>query len=547
MVTPLIIPRSHPIFRKDKRMQNNIYKILEELIKIQSDTNTHLEKDIEKYLLDHISQMPWFKDHPTFGLEALSHDDLERGIVWALLKGNGPNTIILLNHHDAVDIDVYRNLKEVAFDSEALRTSLKNLKLDDDTHRDLDDSNWMFGRGTADMKAGIAIHLHILEKYAKENLKGNLLFISVPDEENLSQGMRHGSQLLSRLSDTYDLKYELLINSEPHERTNNKFTIYDSSVGKNMAAIYVQGIKSHIGKIYDGLNPTLLLSNIVQKTELNPMFSDSVLGDQSPPPSWSYVRDFKASYDASVPEAAGGYLSFLTLESTPIDILSHLKEICSDAMTEMVEHKKRTYETIYKRTYDKVHHLPQVKLYQDLLQDATHKNKQATEQSLRESKIFIKDELKAKRLTIPESNFILIRSLLDIVTYNEPTAVVALSPPFYPHISTETAHQSVMGTVKDILKEDEIDFQHYFMGISDLSYTGLQNADKITPYVAPNMPLWDEDFYTIDFSSLKKLSIPSIILGPWGKDLHKMTERVYVPDLVENTHLLISKLIDQLL
>ncbi len=547
MVTPLIIHRSHPILRKDEKMQNNIYTILEELINIQSDTNTHLEKDIERYLLDHISQMPWFKDHPTFGLEALSHDDLERGIVWALLKGNGPNTIILLNHHDAVDIDVYGNLKEVAFDSDALKASLKNLKLDDETHHDLEDSNWMFGRGTADMKAGIAIHLHLLEMYASKNLKGNILFISVPDEENLSQGMRHGSQLLHQLSNTYDLNYELLINSEPHERTNNQFTIYDSSVGKNMAAIYVQGIKSHIGKIYDGLNPTLLLSNIVQKTELNPMFSDSVLGDQSPPPSWSYVRDFKASYDASVPEAAGGYLSFLTLESTPIDILSHLKEICSDAMTEMVEHKKRTYETIYKKNYDKVHHVPQVKLYQDLLHDATQKNRQATEQSLRECKMYIKDELKAKRLTIPESNFILIRSLLDIVTYSEPTAVVALSPPFYPHISTETAHQSVMNTVKDILKEDEIDFQHYFMGISDLSYTGLQNADKITPYVAPNMPLWDEDFYTIDFSSLKKLSIPSIILGPWGKDLHKMTERVYVPDLVENTHLLISKLIDQLL
>lgn len=529
-------------------MKNSkIYKTLEELIRIQSDTNSIMEKDIEAYILNCIENMPYFQTHKTYGKNLIENDDFGRGIVWALIKGKEDQTIILLNHHDAVDIEVYGSLKNLAFEPEDLKKSLKQLKLDPDTEKDLQDDNWMFGRGTADMKAGLAIHLQLLENYSqKETFNGNILFLSVADEESLSKGMRYAVKLLQELRQEHDLTYNLLINSEPHERESNEFTVYDSSVGKTMAAVYVQGIKSHIGKIYDGLNPTLILSNIVQKTELNPIFSDQALGDYSPPPSWSYVRDFKAFYDASIPEAAGGYLSFLTLNSTPKDILDRLKTICKVALEETIQHKIVTYEEIFSRKFDKTVYLPQVKFYEELLADAVKINETLTAMTLSSTRESIKKELKNNQITIPESNFIIIRALLEIVSYNEPTVVIALSPPFYPHISTEIEHPDIMKNVKLALLDHNIDFQHYFMGISDLSYTGLQNANKVAPYVAPNMPLWGEDIYNIDFTNLKTLSIPSIILGPWGKDLHKMTERVYVPDLVEYTQLLISELIDSI-
>ena len=46
---------------------------------------------------------------------------------------------------------------------------------------------------------------------------------------------------------------------------------------------------------------------------------------------------------------------------------------------------------------------------------------------------------------------------------------------------------------------------------------------------------------------MKTLSMPSLIIGPWGKDLHKKTERVYIPDLVENVPSYIEELITNLL
>ena len=85
------------------------------------------------------------------------------------------------------------------------------------------------------------------------------------------------------------------------------------------------------------------------------------------------------------------------------------------------------------------------------------------------------------------------------------------------------------------------------MGISDLSYVGLQNEDEILPYVSQNMPLWKEDFYTVPFEGMKAISMPTLIIGPWGKDLHKKTERVYIPDVVENVPSCIEKLIISLL
>ncbi|WP_183108805.1 hypothetical protein [Thermohalobacter berrensis] len=46
---------------------------------------------------------------------------------------------------------------------------------------------------------------------------------------------------------------------------------------------------------------------------------------------------------------------------------------------------------------------------------------------------------------------------------------------------------------------------------------------------------------------MNKLSIPVINIGPWGKDLHKFTERVYKEDLFERTPRIIDLAIEHVL
>lgn len=47
--------------------------------------------------------------------------------------------------------------------------------------------------------------------------------------------------------------------------------------------------------------------------------------------------------------------------------------------------------------------------------------------------------------------------------------------------------------------------------------------------------------YSIPFEDIESLSIPIINIGPWGKDYHKFTERVFIKDVIFNTPVWIIK------
>jgi arginine utilization protein RocB len=59
-----------------------------------------------------------------------------------------------------------------------------------EARNDLESGDYIFGRGTADMKGGGSIQLALFKRYSElEDFPGNILLIAVPDEENLSAGM----------------------------------------------------------------------------------------------------------------------------------------------------------------------------------------------------------------------------------------------------------------------------------------------------------------------------------------------------------------------
>ena len=530
-------------------LKNNL-ELLIDLVGIPSDTGSELERDIEEYLAKYLSSIPHLKEKGTFGSSAIPGDAHKRAVVWGLVKGAGGETVILYNHHDAVDTHDFGVLQKHAYDPYTVKKELKNLDHNPEVCADLASEDWLFGRGSCDMKAGAAIELNILHKYSeRKDFKGNLLFISVPDEENISAGMCHAAKLLVELRDTHQLEYKLLLNTEPHERVDGNYTIYDGSVGKALVTVYVQGQKTHIGKIFQGLNPLLILSRIASNTEINSELSDADLGVVSPPPTWSFMRDFKEVYDASTPKAAGGYFSLLTLNSSPKKMLNKLQSICKRSFDDAIEHLQREYTALYPGAINKLDYQPQVMLYEELLATARLKDNTLTDKALNVCFATIKAGLENSTMTFPEGNFLIIKSLLEIAALNDPVVVIALSPPFYPAISSqkEQDHQETISKIMQCDLPFRITKEAYFLGISDLSYVGLQNEQDIVPFVETNMPLWRKDFYTIPFEEMAQLSIPSVIIGPWGKDLHKLTERVYIPDLIENTPLFIEKVIDTVL
>ena len=532
-----------------------------DLVRIQSDTGTRQEKDVENYLYEWLGQREYFKNHPDyFGQYPLDKDPLERSVVWGLVKGQGDHTVILMHHHDVVDAFDYGSLAKWAYDPPELQTALAGLELAPEARLDLESDKWIFGRGTGDMKAGAAIQCVLLDDYSKKpDFKGNILLLSVPDEENLSEGMRGSLGLLTDLKAAFNLDYKLMINSEPHLKAQGKIGIFHiGSAGKVLAVIYVRGKKSHIGQIYQGLNPVLLLSEIVLQTELNTDYCDVVRGEISPPPSWSFMRDNKEVYDASIPATAGGYLSLISLNKTPRALIRQLKATCEYAVGRVID-KIRQSHTDYTRKLGRQEPDPawriNVKtfseLYQQALNDAGTRFKKDYDNGLEA----IISNIRQQRLNSPEATLKIVEMTLNHAADLSPTVVIALSPPFYPSIHNDEFQHlpDDVDRLSDHLIEiaenrwqEAYQKKNYMMGITDLSYAALQNSEDIVPFIGPNMPLWRKT-YDIPFEGMAALSVPVINIGPWGKDLHKFTERVYKLDLYERTPVLIKSAIDYLL
>ena len=57
------------------------------------------------------------------------------------------------------------------------------------------------------------------------------------------------------------------------------------------------------------------------------------------------------------------------------------------------------------------------------------------------------------------------------------------------------------------------------------------------------MPMYGKG-YELSFEDLQAIAMPCINIGPWGKDFHKLTERVCLSDLTQKTPRLLYRAIE---
>lgn len=434
------------------------------------------------------------------------------------------------------------------------------VELSDEVKEDLDSGEWLFGRGVSDMKGGGSIQLSLIEEYSKDpNFKGNIVLIAVPDEENLSAGMRGAAYLLKSLKEKYDLEFKLMLNSEPHEREKDlRATIYDGSIGKIMPVFYVRGKLAHVGQVYSGLNPVNLLSEIIRRTELNPNFIEKVGTTTNPAPTWLYHKDRKMVYDVSLPIATCGYMSILPLERSPKSIMEELKEIAIDSFKKVIEDMNTNYKAyteIAEIEFEPLPWEPKVKFYSELYDDAVNDSGEDFKNAFNSLMEEIKEKFNKNEVTIIDSANMIIEKTLEYVKDKSPMVILALTPPYYPSTNNlmlgEKAKEinSVIGDIKDYARvnfKEDYKVENYFTGISDLSYAMSVSTKEDIDYIGENMLMWG-DIYYIPLDIIKEISMPVLNVGPWGKDLHKYTERVNKNDLFYRTPQLVDLVVSKLL
>lgn len=518
------------------RMKN----ILLDLCEIPSISETEGEHKMAQKLYDLLSEVDYFRRYKEHLYKiSLKNDIYGRSFVAALLKGQPGcgKTVILLSHYDVVAVEDFGALKKYAFNplkyTEMLRESAVNLP--DEAYRDLMSGDYLFGRGTMDMKFGIALDIEILHEVSRnlENFPGNILFLSVPDEEANSAGMTGAVEFLNELKEEHSLDYACCIVSEPHfpkfagDKSNY---IYSGTVGKLLPVFYCIGKETHAGEPFSGLNPNLLTAKLIEKIEQNPDLCESHRGCTTPAPVCLKSSDTKNEYSVQIPTAAYAYFNYVTLNKTPLEVMETFKAIAIEAFEEVLHGVRLKADKLRNLTGDALQLpgiTPRVYTYSELYRECINQHGNELKKHLREfmQNAKIND---ARQLSIE-----VVKELCKYSPVKEPMIVLFYAPPYYPACSGLDSYPIVNDICRQVIRQAESQFgerlelQPYFTGLSDMSYLGLPNSMDADA-LAADFPLWGSK-YSLPVSTMSKLNIPFINIGPLGKDAHKYTERLCMP------------------
>lgn len=496
------------------------------LVNTQSISETEGEITFGDFLYQEIQNIGYFNEHP--GDVWKVPVKLSKGTgscVFALMKSSlqTSETLILLSHYDTVGIEDFGELAQVAFDPIELTRRLEEnpVRLSIDAKMDLDSGEYLFGRGSADMKWGLSAGIEALRHFHDhpDELKTNLLLVSTPDEEVNSRGMLEAVKELVTLQDE-GLTFIACLVSEPDiasDRPKNQYRIHTGCAGKCLPCLVVRGKETHVGEPFFGFNPNLVVSNVVKRMELNPLFSD-VLGKYSTPvPVCLKQADLKSNYTVQTPIFSYAYFNVMTLTSSPLQVMDRfideIKGACKDALARFDERHQQA-EQIHRKKINRISPIITVLTYPELTK------------RLKELNVSLKAD--DKILDVRERAVDLVKRSLDALASDEIIVVPFLAPPYYPHRS-ENANQtrivqSTTDFIKQVATQTIFTVDPVYQGLSDMSYLGLEG--DVDPKQLSDWFAGFNTIYDLPLEALSRLNIPFLNLGPNGKDAHKVSERI---------------------
>lgn len=511
----------------------------EQLVAIRSVSPGQGEIQVAQTVLDLLRADDFHILYTTSGLDQLENDPYGRQNAYAFLRGKRPQTLVLLGHIDTVDTTDYGSLEQWALAPQELAARLDTL-LSPAQQSELDVRDWMFGRGAADMKSGVAVNLALMRRLAEQSrhepLPFSVLMLATPDEENESAGVLQAVRFLTRLREQYELSYIGVINTDygtalypgdPHHY------IYAGTVGKLLPSFLCVGRESHVGTPFQGLDANLISAELIRDLCMNDTLCDSAGGQVTAPPVTLHATDLKTHYDVQLPFAAYFYLNVLTLTTEPDTLLTRLRERCQ-AVLEQMSQRITSTELRWQQTSGQVSIQPEVHsvaiiTYAELYTE--------TIQKLGEE--IVKDTLSAEWERWPalldkrERCLRLVRCLWSLSGRQGPAVVLYYSPPYYPHVPvTPGMLQDAVTTVVAAHPEQQLIQCEYFPLLSDMSYLQLNPDTDLTALTA-NMPVWQDagavhrpGAYNLPLEAIQQLGLPVFNWGVHGRGAHQRNESV---------------------
>lgn len=506
-----------------------LLKMIEDLVSIPSVTESGNESLPGIWIKERLEKLPYFierKDHLIWVETPLEGacEKLRSLVVRVDASAPTNRTVLLISHYDVVGVSVFGEMAGDAFDVKKI-TELLNV----------DDKDLIYGRGTMDMKCGVAIETDIIEEFAanRELYDVNIVAAFVGDEENASAGMRGVLPVLHKMKEE-GTDFLTAINTEPGEAGypgESGPAVFLGTLGKIMPSFYVRGRASHVGNYYSGFSSALAVSRIVSYAEGNPHFADPLNGKCEP--SWICLDMgvIKNGYSVTVPDRAFAYFNCFTATNTPADVMAQMKIIAGYAMDQTSAQLGESYRNLLAMGCEgKSFNVPRAKAYSlEEITEIARKNYGAGFDE--ELAKYIKDLPPGD---MRERGLKAVERIADISGVEGPYAICFFLPPWLPVRTDFTGEKRDMQTitaarsVKDhILRRYGIEMREVelFAGLCDLSYVGAKVFTDDLRILEKNMPGWG-DIYSIPMKEMQSLGLPVVNLGPSGEDAHKKTERL---------------------
>ncbi|WP_066391332.1 M20/M25/M40 family metallo-hydrolase [Neobacillus mesonae] len=519
-------------------------RLLCEVVSWKSMTLTDGEREFSSKVAGKLKELAYFQEHPDhLGL----HDaDLGRQFVTALYKhSEAKETIVLISHFDTVNTEEYGDLQEYAYLPEEL-TKLLHSRVDElpeEARQDLLSGEYLFGRGTMDMKMGLVMHMGLIEKATVEHWPINLILLTVPDEEVNSSGMRAAVPKLLELKEQHQLEFKLFLNGEPvftQAPGDRNYYVYSGSIGKIMPSALFYGKETHVGEPLSGITAPYIASFLTQRMEWNLTLQETEMGEETPLPVTLQQKDLRLEYSVQTPYRSSALYNVFLMKRNAEEIMDIFEKVALNAAHACNE----AYQEICKERNASPVGEVRVLRYEELEKYAVRK--------------FGADFVAGVKATVQkranwddrEKSIRIADTLIIECQELAPAIVLMYAPPYYPAVNSSN-NELVVECIEYVKQQGFEKFSlpvnqvHYFNGISDLSYVNYQDAGEGWTVFKENTPVWGSS-YSIPFDEMTQLQAPVLNVGPFGKDAHKRTERLHIKNAFEEVPALVEGMVKML-
>ncbi|CAM3847917.1 M20/M25/M40 family metallo-hydrolase [Mesobacillus zeae] len=533
-----------------------------QLVQIESIVNTLGEKEIAHVLYSMISSFPYYKQNPLHLIKSPTIDDkLDRYNVLAFVKGTkkstSRDTVILIGHIDTVGIDDFTQLSDLACNPDELLLALKSEALPDAVRAHADSGEWMFGRGTLDMKSGVASNLFLLRYYSDhpEELEGNLVFLAECDKEDSSNGILSALKDLKLWREQHGFDYIAAINSDfaapRHEGDENRY-IYKGTVGKLLPSFFITGAETHVGSCFEGFDPNLVAAELTRQIDYNPDLCNEALGEVTLPPVSLKQTDMKPLYTVQTALAAYVYYNFFIHSWTPSDVLEKLRGQAELAFQNAINLYTDRYRRFCILSGEAARNIPwqsRVMTFAEMERVLLAANGDEYKDSIESFKEqLLHDESLDVRMFCAK----VVEEAWKWMPDKSPAIILFYSSLYSPRVEIEgkNAKEKKLISALDQAVADiqpsyskPIKVRDFFPYISDMSFIAISDDEESLEAAAKNNPAWGSKLF-VDYQDKRDLNVPVVNIGPYGLDAHKRYERMemrYSLEMVPNLANLVLK------